>query len=210
MWIRVRTDLGTDSGPYTVRRKSDQCQSIFIDRQQSSSTSNYCRQHVSFDVGHCYYRGWLQYKPVSTLITNIYMLLFFSESAGNHFVNSLPVSKLHARIVRSHIVDHCCTWKCQNGLTVAVLHGRFSVRVRVRIMVRARPGFSITANSVSRVRDRFWVRVSKSSGMQQWSSVCDHRPTVWLCSLFLVRPIVNNYPVQRRVSHFIFQQESRF
>ena len=37
---RVRTDLGTDSGPHLVLSRLAQCQSVFVDRHGSKSTSN--------------------------------------------------------------------------------------------------------------------------------------------------------------------------
>jgi len=39
-FIRVRTDLGTDSGPHLVHCISHQCRSIFVHWHRSNSTSN--------------------------------------------------------------------------------------------------------------------------------------------------------------------------
>jgi len=40
MPIRVRTDLGIDSGPHPVHCRSNWCRSIIVDQHCSNSTSN--------------------------------------------------------------------------------------------------------------------------------------------------------------------------
>jgi len=97
----VRTDLGTDFGPYPVHCRSTRCRSVFVDRHRSNSTRDQCWQHVSFDADHCYQREWLFY------VLNLFSALMH-----------------HSHQCRIELPSNCrcSTWKHGKACFIAIHH----------------------------------------------------------------------------------------
>jgi len=68
MHCRMKTDLGTDSGPHPVHCRLTRCQSIFVDRHRSNSTSRVGSMHP-LTLAHHYQYGAEFDEYLGTLVT---------------------------------------------------------------------------------------------------------------------------------------------